>query len=89
MIEKEFIKATKKWYKYIVKDHHKDHDCHWYLNQVNRFSYGEEETQEYWEMVHNGYIADDLYFDGETREDVLEKATKWIKDYLKDNKIKK
>ncbi len=85
-MEKDFLEATKEWFEYVSQDHHKDRDCHWFLNRVEKFSYGDsKQGEEYWEMVHNGYIADEIYFSGETRESVLAQTTGFIRNYIKEN----
>ena len=85
-MEDEFIKATLEWYEYVRQDHYKDHDCHWYLNRVEKFSYGDKsQTTEYWEMVHNGYIGNEVYFSGDTREEVLKQTIDYIREYIKEN----
>lgn len=53
-LEEEITTLTTKWYKYVNLDHHKDRDCHWYIEKV--WSYGDEP---YYVAYHNGYIADD------------------------------
>lgn len=53
-LEEEITVLTDKWYKYVNLDHHKDKDCHWYIEK--RWSYGDEP---YYQAFHHGYIADD------------------------------
>lgn len=53
-IEEEIIFLTDKWYKYVNIDHHKDRDCHWYIEKV--WSYGDEP---YYFASHHGYILDE------------------------------
>ena len=38
--EEEITKLTELWYEIVGNDHHKDRDCHWYINKV--WSYGEK-----------------------------------------------
>jgi hypothetical protein len=52
-LDEEIIELTTKWYKYVNLDHHKDRDCHWYIQKV--WSYGNEP---YYEVFHNGYVID-------------------------------
>lgn len=52
-LEEEITALTAKWYKYVNLDHHKDRDCHWYIQKV--WSYGQEP---YYEAHHYGYILD-------------------------------
>lgn len=51
-LEEEITELTTKWYRYVGLDHHKDRDCHWYIQKV--WSYGEEP---YYYAYHYGYVA--------------------------------
>lgn len=53
-LEEEITILTEKWYKYVNLDHHKDRDCHWYIEK--RWSYG---NAPYYQAFHHGYILDD------------------------------
>jgi hypothetical protein len=53
-LEEEITILTDKWYKYVNLDHHKDRDCHWYIEK--RWSYG---NAPYYQAFHDGYILDD------------------------------
>jgi hypothetical protein len=50
-LEEEITKLTDVWYEYVNKDHHKDRDCHWYIEKI--WSYGQEP---YYIAYHHGYI---------------------------------
>lgn len=52
-LEEEITDLTAKWYRYVNLDHHKDRDCHWFIQKT--WSYGEEP---YYEAYHSGYILD-------------------------------
>ena len=52
-LEEEITALTNKWMKYIGIDHHKDRDCHWYIEKV--WSYGEKP---YYQALHHGYILE-------------------------------
>jgi len=52
-LEQEITTLTAKWYKYVGFDHHKDRDCHWYIQKV--WSYGEEP---YYYAYHEGYVSE-------------------------------
>lgn len=52
-LEKKLIELTKFWYEYVAQDHHKDRDCHFYINKV--WSYGQEP---YYRIENYGYIAE-------------------------------
>lgn len=71
----EITKLTKKWYTLIGPDHHKDKDCHWYINTV--WSYG---CDPIYRVEHYGYIYDDVAKDCETYEAaliMLKKELEW------------
>lgn len=53
-LEEEITILTAKWYKYVNLDHHKDRDCHWYIQKI--WSYGDEP---YYQAFHHGYVAND------------------------------
>ncbi len=36
-LEQEIVDLSKIWYNFVSVDHHKDRDCHWYVEQY--FSY--------------------------------------------------
>jgi hypothetical protein len=52
-LEEEITELTAKWQMYVSLDHHKDRDCHWFIQKT--WSYGEEP---YYEAYHSGYILD-------------------------------
>lgn len=63
------IKLTKLWYTLLV-DHHKDKDCHFYINKV--YSYGELPI---YSVEHWGYIIGDF----ESEEfNTLEEAEQYL-----------
>jgi hypothetical protein len=39
------------WYNIVGSDHHKDRDCHWYINKV--WSYGDKP---FYRVEHYGYV---------------------------------
>jgi hypothetical protein len=53
-LQEEITMLTEKWHKYANLDHHKDRDCHWYIEK--RWSYGNEP---YYQAFHHGYIVED------------------------------
>ena len=53
-LNEEITMLTEKWYQYANLDHHKDRDCHWYIEK--RWSYGDEP---YYQAFHNGYLLED------------------------------
>jgi len=52
-LEEEITKLSKQWMDAIAGDHHKDRDCHWYIEKV--WSYGEDP---YYQAYHGGYLLD-------------------------------
>jgi hypothetical protein len=54
-IEKEITELTEQWYNAIGKDHHKDRDCHWYIE--TKWSYGQSPVHI---IRHYGYILDEI-----------------------------
>jgi len=55
MIIEEITKLTEEWYRLIGPEHHKDRDCHWYIE--TKWSYGQTPT---YTIQHYGYILDDI-----------------------------
>ena len=50
-IKQEITRLSRFWYKWVVNDHHKDCDCHWYINKV--WSYGNKPE---YRVCHYGYV---------------------------------
>jgi uncharacterized protein with LGFP repeats len=73
-LEEEITKLSRMWYYFVGVDHHKDRDCHWYVEQY--FSYGEAP---YFKAWHHGYIASD--FEG-SKCSTLEEAQEELRDRL-------
>ena len=59
--EEEITKLTDIWFDIVGNDHHKDRDCHWYINKV--WSYGENP---YYRIEHYGYVLDHISKDFKT-----------------------
>jgi len=75
----ELLKLTDSWYQLVSKDHHKDRDCHFYIEQ--RWSYGQEPK---WYVNHFGYLAGDIEKGPyETYEEAAEALKKVLKLLLK------
>lgn len=62
----EITKLTDKWYSSIGGDHHKDRDCHWYVE--TKWSYGQAPV---YAVVHYGYIFQDVVVACTTYEEAL------------------
>ena len=54
-IQKDIVKLSEEWHDLISGDHHKDKDCHWYIE--TRWSYGEQPE---FKVLHHGYVTDDI-----------------------------
>jgi hypothetical protein len=50
-LTEDITKLTEEWYFLIGKDHHKDRDCHWYIE--TKWSYGYEPV---YTVQHFGYV---------------------------------
>lgn len=73
-VEEEILYLTKVWMRYIGPEHHKNRDCHFYVEK--RWAYGDEPE---YKAYHHGYVAKD--FEG-TRCDTLEEAEEELRDFL-------
>ena len=80
----EITKLTDEWYTLIGPDHHKEKDCHWYVE--TKWSYGHPPK---YSVQHWGYIIGDIEEHWNTYELALarlkEILTTEIKEYIKDN----
>ena len=70
----QITKLSKEWYILIGRDHHKDRDCHFYINTV--WSYGQKQK---YRVEHYGY----LYKDVEETFDTYQEAAKYLLNTLK------
>ena len=69
----EITKLTDDWYHLIGKDHHKDRDCHWYIETKWSYGYPPKYTVQHW-----GYILDEI----EQEYDSYEEALSGLRDIL-------
>lgn len=53
--EKEIVRLSGIWYDYVSQDHHKDKDCHWFIEKV--YSYGQAPL---YQAYHWGYMGEDF-----------------------------
>ncbi len=72
-IIQDITELTMEWYKLIAPDHHKDRDCHWYIETI--WSYGNVPT---YAVRHYGYILDTI----KDEYDSYESALHGLKDTL-------
>jgi hypothetical protein len=54
-MQQEIVRLSNIWMRFVGQDHHKDRDCHWYIEKY--YSYGEPP---YYQAYHHGYIGDDF-----------------------------
>jgi len=83
----EITKLTDEWYFLIGKDHHKDRDCHWYIE--TKWSYGFPPK---YHVQHWGYILGDIEEEFDSYDEalvelknILIERLKEIKDTIKDD----
>jgi len=77
----QITKLTAEWYKLIGKDHHKDRDCHWYIE--TRWSYGNVPT---YAVRHYGYIINKIEEEYETYEAALHGLIETLEYWIKQEK---
>jgi hypothetical protein len=70
----QITELSKEWYILIGGDHHKDRDCHFYINTV--WSYGQKQK---YRVEHYGY----LYRDVEKTFDTYKEAAEYLLNTLK------
>jgi len=76
-LEKRMLALTSFWYEYVGCDHHKDKDCHFYINK--KWSYGQPAV---YEIHHNGYIAELATEEYETHEEALSSLVDWLDEEI-------
>lgn len=87
-IEKQITELSAKWYKYVSGDHHKDKDCHFYI-QVD-YAYGEPPI---YSAEHYGYIGDEFEIQTDSypaaqkallkaMKEMIKKQEGWVKEVL-------
>ena len=72
-LEQKITKLTAIWYNIVNTDHHKDKDCHFYINKT--WSYGQKPV---YTVEHYGYIREDINEEFETYAE----AEKFLHDIL-------
>jgi hypothetical protein len=81
----EITNLTEEWYGLIGSDHHKDRDCHWYIE--TKWSYGYPPI---YTVHHYGYIVDEIEEECDTYnaallklKEILTEEIKQYKSYIK------
>jgi len=77
-VPNQITELTEKWYFLIGKDHHKDRDCHFYINTV--WSYGQKQK---YRVEHYGYIFRDIEEEFETYNEAAMFLLNKIKEMIK------
>jgi hypothetical protein len=74
----QITELSKEWYILIGGDHHKDRDCHFYINTV--WSYGQKQK---YRVEHYGYIFRDVEEEFDTYNEAALFLLKKIKEMIK------
>jgi hypothetical protein len=80
-IIEEITKLTDEWYHLIGKDHHKDRDCHWYIE--TKWSYGQPPK---YSVQHFGYILDDIVEECDSYDEALIELREILKENIEEEK---
>ena len=78
-MNEEIRRLTRKWYELVNYDHHKDRDCHFYINEV--WSYG---AAPIWRAEHYGYVGQEFSVDCATYEEAQKELVSRLKDMFKE-----
>ena len=74
----QITELSKEWYILIGGDHHKDRDCHFYINTV--WSYGQKQK---YRVEHYGYIFRDIEEEFDTYNEAAMFLLNKIKEMIK------
>ena len=77
----EITKLTDEWYRLVAKDHHKDRDCHWFIETA--WSYGQ--PPKYF-IRHNGYILDKIEILCDNYDEALIKLKNFLEISVKEER---
>lgn len=80
-IIQEITKLTDEWYTLIEPDHHKDKDCHWYIE--TRWSYGQSPKYTVW---HHGYILHEIEEERASYDEALLKLKEILIEKIEEEK---
>jgi hypothetical protein len=78
-IEQEITKLTQEWYALMGEDHHKDRDCHWYIE--TKWSYGQVPT---YCVIHHGYVYDRIDENWSSYQGALNRLREILIDAIKE-----
>jgi len=77
----EITTLTDEWYHLIGKDHHKNRDCHWYIE--TKWSYGYPPI---YTVQHYGYILDNIEEECSSYEEALTVLRDILKEKIEEEK---
>jgi hypothetical protein len=80
-IIEEITKLSDEWYTLIGPSHHKNRDCHWYVE--TKWSYGQPPT---YTVQHYGYILDRIEEECESYEEALTVLRDILKEKIEEEK---
>ena len=80
-IIEEITILTDEWYRLIGSDHHKDRDCHWYIE--TKWSYGQPPK---YSVQHFGYILDDIVEECDSYDEALLKLKETLIEKIEEEK---
>jgi len=64
---KSLLELTNRWFEHVGKDHHKDRDCHWRIEET--WSYGKKPV---YIVSHYGYVFKEVYEEYPTYEKAID-----------------
>lgn len=76
-LNEQIVDLTTKYYELIGRDHHKDRDCHFYINSV--YSYG---NPPYYKIEHYGYVNELTSLENDRTYILLEEAKEGLIEVL-------
>lgn len=74
----EITNLTELWCKLVAIDHHKDRDCHWWVE--TKFSYGAPPV---YAVCHQGYVYEGLEIECNSYDKAIEVLKKELKKAIK------
>ena len=77
-LHKTILALTNEWYSLIRGEHHKDRDCHWYIE--TKWSYGEPPV---YHVYHYGYVGEEVDVPCATYEEALNVLWQALTDAIK------
>jgi hypothetical protein len=80
-IVEEITKLSDEWYTLIGPSHHKDRDCHWYIE--TKWSYGQPPV---YTVHHYGYILDRIEEECNSYEEALTVLRDILKEKIEEEK---